>query len=116
MSIPTGRHVRRTWTELPRPVAGPLHRTDDGTLWGTVTLGWPDELISPHPAWWHELATAALATAHALEAEQSPMPPAEEQPVEEEPLGLRASVVGREPYVDPTPTGTHPTLTAGAGQ
>ncbi|MER7131200.1 hypothetical protein [Streptosporangium saharense] len=111
-TTPTGRHVRRTWTELPRPVAGPLHRTDDGTLWGTVTLGWPDELISPNPAWWHELATAALATAHALEAEQSPMPPVEEPPatpVEEEPLGLRAAAVGRELYVDPA-------LTAGADQ
>ncbi|MFC3984936.1 hypothetical protein ACFOYY_32750 [Streptosporangium jomthongense] len=116
---PTGRLVRRTWAELPRPVAGDLVRpADGGGLFGLVTFGWAEELISQDPAWWRELATAALATAHALEAEQSPMPPAEEPatPVEEEPLGLRAAAVGHPPYIDPTPTGVHPVLNPGADQ
>lgn len=115
------RLIRKSWTDLPRPVAGPLHRADDGTLWGLVAFGWPEELTSPDASWWRDLATAATATANNLEAELSrdetvyaeheesaadaPQPMG--QPVGE-PLGLREAALGRPPYAESPPVGTHP--------
>ncbi|MER7126682.1 hypothetical protein [Micrococcus luteus] len=110
----TGRLIRKTWTDLPAPATGPLVPLPDGSPCGVVTFGWGEELASATPSWWRDLAAAALATAHALEAELAPPPAA---PAEEPagPLGLRDAVVTRrEPYADPTPTGTHPTLVARA--